>query len=87
MSIVHDRIALEVFRGCTRGCRFCQAGFIYRPVRERSKDKLMEQAKELVACTGYDEISLFSLSTGDYSDIHSLVPEIIDTFKDEHLSI
>lgn len=87
MSIVHDRIALEIFRGCTRGCRFCQAGFIYRPVRERRLETVMQQARELVACTGYDEVSLFSLSSGDYSHIHELVPEIIDEFSDEHVSV
>ena len=65
MQIVHDRVALEVMRGCTRGCRFCQAGYIYRPVRERSEKTLLAQAEELVRCTGYDEISLLSLSTGD----------------------
>ena len=87
MSIVHDRIALEAFRGCTRGCRFCQAGFIYRPVRERSVDTLLKYADELVDCTGYDEISLFSLSTGDYSEIHTLVKNIVDRYSKQNVSI
>jgi radical SAM family uncharacterized protein len=87
LPIVHDRIALEVFRGCTRGCRFCQAGYIYRPVRERKRETVINQAKELIGCTGYDEISLFSLSTGDYSELHELVPELLDTFDAEKVSI
>ncbi len=87
MSIVHDRVALEVFRGCTRGCRFCQAGFIYRPVRERDESTVIKQADSLLGCTGYDEISLFSLSTGDYSHIHELVPTILNRYEDDRVSV
>ncbi|NLB81862.1 MAG: TIGR03960 family B12-binding radical SAM protein, partial [Clostridiaceae bacterium] len=68
MDIVHNRIMLELFRGCIRGCRFCQAGVIYRPGRERSADRLLEHAKKLEACTGYEEKSLTSLSTSDYTE-------------------
>ncbi|MCP6717699.1 radical SAM protein, partial [Klebsiella pneumoniae] len=70
---VHDRIVLEVMRGCTRGCRFCQAGMIYRPVRERSPEKLFELAEKLVKATGYEEMSLSSLSTSDYSHLKELI--------------
>ncbi|WP_040210730.1 TIGR03960 family B12-binding radical SAM protein [Clostridium polynesiense] len=72
-EIVHDRIVLETFRGCTNGCRFCQAGMIYRPVRERKTATLLSQADKLLKNTGYEEISLSSLSTCDYSDIQNLV--------------
>ena len=75
-GIVHDRLVLELFRGCTRGCRFCQAGIIYRPVRERTPAKLRELAGEMVRSTGYDELALSSLSTGDYSAIEQLVTEL-----------
>ncbi len=87
MSIVHDRVALEVFRGCTRGCRFCQAGFIYRPVREREPETVIRQADESLDCTGYDEISVFSLSSGDYSHIHELVPVILERYEKDRVSV
>ena len=76
-DIVHDRVVLETFRGCTNGCRFCQAGMIYRPVREKTRDTLIKQARDAVKATGYQEISLSSLSTCDYSDIQKLITELV----------
>ncbi|MCL2695475.1 MAG: TIGR03960 family B12-binding radical SAM protein [Clostridiales bacterium] len=87
MGIVHDRVSLEVMRGCTRGCRFCQAGYIYRPVRERSAESLLERGKQLVDCTGYDEISLLSLSTGDYTELRTLLPELMDSMAKQRVSV
>lgn len=76
IDIVHDRVVSEIFRGCIRGCRFCQAGFIYRPIREKSSDVINAQTKALCDSTGYDEISLCSLSTSDYSEIDKLIPKM-----------
>ncbi len=87
LNIVHDRVALEVMRGCTRGCRFCQAGYIYRPVRERKSETVMELARRQIGCTGYDEVSLLSLSTGDYSEVHELVPQIIREMEAGKVSV
>ena len=87
LDIVHNRIMLELFRGCTRGCRFCQAGVLYRPVRERTPETLLKIAKELVDNTGYSEISLTSLSSADYSCLPAVVQSLIDEFKDQNVSI
>ncbi|MDI6812896.1 MAG: TIGR03960 family B12-binding radical SAM protein [Desulfitobacteriaceae bacterium] len=87
MEIVHDRMMLEVMRGCSRGCRFCQAGMIYRPVRERSPETLLRQTEELVRSTGYEEISLTSLSSGDYSCIQPVVQEIIAKYSPERVGV
>lgn len=86
-EVVHDRIMLETFRGCTRGCRFCQAGMIYRPVREKNVPKLMSQVDELLKNTGYEEISLTSLSICDYSDIQNLVFSLIEKHKEDKIGI
>ncbi|MHB8156699.1 MAG: TIGR03960 family B12-binding radical SAM protein [Desulfocucumaceae bacterium] len=77
-SVVHDRIMLEVLRGCTRGCRFCQAGAVYRPVREKTPETLFKQAEQLVRNTGYDDISLTSLSSADHTEINRLVRGLLD---------
>lgn len=87
IDVVHDRAVLELFRGCTRGCRFCQAGMLYRPVRERSPEKLVQLAKEIIANTGYNEISLMSLSSADYSRLPELVDMLMEEFKDKQVSV
>ena len=86
-DIVHDRIMLEVFRGCPRGCRFCQAGMIYRPVREKSPERLYECAKSLMDNTGYEELSLTSLSTGDYSHFLDLTDTLLKAAEENRTNI
>ncbi|MFR2018965.1 MAG: TIGR03960 family B12-binding radical SAM protein, partial [Eubacterium sp.] len=84
ISIVHDRAVEEIFRGCIRGCRFCQAGFIYRPIREKSVETINAQSKALIDSTGYDELSLCSLSTSDHSQVNEMLTSLIDwTAKDK----
>lgn len=87
IDIVHDRAVAEVFRGCIRGCRFCQAGFIYRPIREKSSDTVNRQAKCLCDTTGYDEVSLCSLSTSDYSGIEQLIPQMFSWALPEKINV
>lgn len=87
VETIHDRVALEIARGCTQGCRFCHAGATYRPVRERSRGVLRRLARESVDSTGYDEISLLSLSTTDYSEIEALCDDLLEEFSGEQVSI
>lgn len=87
IDTVHDRVMLELFRGCTRGCRFCQAGMIYRPVRERKKDTLVQLAEKLEKSTGYEEMSLSSLSSSDYTEIEPLICELVEKFSEKRISL
>ena len=87
IDIVHDRAVEEIYRGCIRGCRFCQAGFLYRPIREKSVDTINAQAKSLCESTGYDEISVISLSTSDYSGIQPLLSDMADWTAEQKINI
>lgn len=87
VQAVHDRINLEIARGCTRGCRFCQAGMVWRPVRERNPGVLHDMASRMLASTGCEEISLLSLSSGDYTFIQSFLPDLMDRYYGKRVAI
>ena len=84
---VHDRVSYEIFRGCGRGCRFCQAGMIYRPIREKSLNTIEEGIKTLLKTTGYEEMSLASLSSGDYSKIETLIEDLVFDYEDQCIGV
>lgn len=85
--LIHDRLSIEISRGCTRGCRFCQAGMIYRPVRERHPDSVISNVEKALKLTGFEEISLLSLSSGDYSCIAPLIKELMDRQSDKRIAV
>lgn len=87
IETVHDRVTLELFRGCIRGCRFCHAGYIYRPVREKLPDTLVNQANELIKSTGHEEISLVSLSTSDYTCFKELTLSLVERFSKDNINL
>lgn len=87
IQAIQDRVVLEILRGCIRGCRFCQAGAIYRPTRERDVEKLKQYAIDLIKNTGFEEISLSSLSSSDYSSLKELVNFLITDFKSKGVNI
>ena len=87
IKATQDRVVLEIQRGCIRGCRFCQAGMLYRPTRERNVERLKQYAKAMLESTGHEEISLSSLSSSDYSELKELVTFLIDEFKGEGINI
>jgi radical SAM family uncharacterized protein len=86
-EIVHDRVMLELFRGCIRGCRFCQAGYVYRPVRTRSRELLARQGMDACRDSGYQEMTLSSLSTSDYPPLVGLCDDLMDYCEDNHISL
>lgn len=87
IDVVHDRTVAEIFRGCIRGCRFCQAGFLYRPIREKTPETIDEQCKSIYKSSGYEEISLCSLSTSDYTQLDKLLDKLLDWTIDENVNI
>jgi len=87
IDTVHNRIPIEIMRGCTRGCRFCHAGMITRPVRERPVDEILDAIEEAIAATGYEEVGLLSLSSSDYTNILELVNRVSERFAGKHLSV